>query len=703
METYILENEYQVTMNFEKGAICGIIFGNENILAGETPFFSVKIRDRQGKSRILSAFDCVFKGFDGKSAVYSHEQIDVSVLVQKKTDGLSWRLLVRNKTDDLLEWVEVASFGVAEKLKDEEGGIGEIVYPYNEGALITDMKKRMDSPFPYIEPEYPSLGKYSVFPNMLCSQFLAYIAKGCGVYLGLHDEERTTKHIDFRYGQGCIKLQMRTYCNARYGENYDMPFDCEMTLFKGDYFDACELYRNWFENHLPQGLKKIAETDDLPTWYGESPIVVAYPVRGKFDTDEMNPNGLYPYKNALPFLKEIATGTDSKVMSLLMHWEGTAPWAPPYVWPPYGGEKQFLEYVDEAHASDVLVGLYCSGLGWTQQSRLIAEYNVEAVFEKENLAEIMCVDSDGRLESKICKEQRLGYDVCPSCERAKKIFSDEFNKLVKSGVDYVQALDQNHGGGSYFCYSQRHNHVPAPGKWQAEETMGVLSRIENEKVLLGCESGAAEPFLAKLKFSDNRFNLNYYIGLPIPIYSFIYHEYVNNFMGNQICMMLSKEEYNYSYRCAYAFIAGDMFTSVIDDKGEIAYCWGSECFKFHAEKETSLTILKNLNAWRQKGGKKFLHTGRMVKPLPIACGKKSFVIENGSKLYVEEILTSAYEFDGEIAQFAVNYGLQPVAVELPKKMDAYTDPSLEKVIKGTSRIEIPALSAVMLKETEENV
>ena len=697
MNTFHLKDRNQIIIDFDKGTIQGIIFSDENLVRGETPFFSVKLRDKMGQTRIITAFDCAFQSFDGKCARYTHKDVDICIYITPKDNGLLWRLNVRNKTAELLEWVELASFGVAEKLQDEENGVGQIVYPYNEGALVTDMHKRMNSPFPYIEPEYPSLGKYSIFPNMISSQFLSYIANNYGVYLGLHDKERTTKHIDFRYGHGCIKLQMRTYCNVDYQENYEMPFDYDMTLFEGDYFDACALYRQWFENHLPKGVKKIIESNDLPSWYGESPIVVAYPIRGKFDTDEMKPNGLYPYKNALPFLGEIAEKTESKVMSLMMHWEGTAPWAPPYVWPPYGGENEFFEYLQEAHSSDVLVGLYCSGMGWTQQSNLIPDYNMEMTFAEEGLADIMCSDTDGRLHSKICKEQRLGYDVCPACERSKTMFAKEFNRLVQSGVDYVQALDQNHGGGSYFCYSQRHGHVPAPGKWQAEETVAMLSRIDNGQVLLGCESAAAEPFLANLKFSDNRFNLNYYIGIPIPIYSFIYHEYVNNFMGNQICMMLSKEEYNYSFRCAYSFIAGDMLTAVIDDKGQIAYCWGSECFKLHTEKTSALKILKNLNGWRQNGGKKFLHTGKMVKPLPIACRKNSFVIENGSLLQVDEVLTSSYEFEGERAQFIANYNLTPITVKLPQKATVYMDSLLENRLKDVEVLEIPALSAVMLE------
>lgn len=289
--------------------------------------------------------------------------------------------------------------------------------------------------------------------------------------------------------------------------------------------------------------------------------------------------------------------------------------------------------------------------------------------------------------------------MCPACEKSKEIFGKELTKLCQSGVDYVQAMDQNHGGGSYFCYRDKHGHVPAPGKWQAEETLALLKRIDRGQVLLGCESASADPFLSELQFSDNRFELCYYIGLPVPLYSYIYHEYVNNFMGNQICMMLSYEEYNYPYRVAHSFVCGDMLTAVIDDKQNIGYAWGGSCFKIHTDKGHAYAMLKNLNAWRQKGGKSFLHLGRMVKPLPLhTVGKNSFVLEDKSTLYVEKVLTSAFEYEGDVAQFAVNYNAAPITVTTEQSVDVYKNADMTDVDRGVCEFVIPAHSAVMLKK-----
>lgn len=689
-----------VTIDFECGEIAGIFHQTEQINAGRVPMFAVKLRDGAGRSRVISSTQCHFVSFDGEIARYTAQDVDVELLLKAENGGLIWRANVKNKTQDLLEWIELMSFSVCKALKDEPNGKGEIVYPYNEGCRVTNMAYRESMPFRYAEPDYPSKNTFSIFPNMIFSQFIAYMVGGYGVYLGMHDAERTTKHIDFCYAGEGIKLFMRAFCDVGYGEDYTMPFDSVMQVVDGDWYAAAEIYRQWFSHHLPDGLTKIGQATDLPAWYTQSPLVVAYPLRGRHDTDTSD-NGLYPYANAYPLLEDISQKTGSQVMALLMHWEGTAPWAPPYTWPPYGGETEFSAFVDGLHQRDMLAGLYCSGLGWTQVSNVDPSYCMEEEFDRMHLARCICCDTDGRIESTICTAQRVGFDFCPADKAVKEIFKTEFDKLCASKIDYVQALDQNHGGGSYFCYGKDHGHPPAPGKWQQTEVNALLSSIDKQGVLFGCESAAAEPFLSQLRFSDNRFELNYYVGEPIPVYGYLYHEYVNNFMGNQICAMLEKKENNFTYRLAYSFIAGDMLTVVMNGNGDLLYAWCDyiQPKEKKLDKSVVLPFIKTLNAWRRKGGKDFLCKGKMVVPEKINCGKQAFLLEDGKTyLMPDDALTVAYEYGGARAQFIVNYNLQPVAVSWATPCDVYLDCDLTALEKGISQLTLPPLSVVMLKK-----
>lgn len=698
MKIFQFNEKALVGVDFERGLITDILYEKLCLTKGQAPVFAVKLRDRMGKTQIVKSTECNFVSFEDGFAKYTSSYFDAILSVKEKNNALNFRFKVKNKTDKLLEWVELAPFSVDKKLKDE-GGKGEIVYPYNEGCLVTNMAYRESMPFKYVEPEYPSKNTFSIFPNMVFAQFIAYGVYGKGIYLGMHDNERTTKHVDFCYCNDSIKVFMRTFCNVSYGQDYEMPFDCVMKVYEGDWYNACDIYNEWFVNNLPNGLKKIDESNDLPKWYGESPLIVAYPLRGDCDTN-VKPNGMYPYKNALPYLEEIASKTQSKVMGLLMHWEGTAPWAPPYSWPPYGGEREFSLFTEEMHSKDMLVGLYCSGMGWTIQSNVDTTYNCEQKFKQLNIKNCLCANSNGEIESIICTSQRKGYDMCPASEKTKEILKTEFDTICKSNVDYLQALDQNHGGNAYFCYSDKHGHPPAPGKWQQEETNKLLSAIDKNGVLFGCESSASEPFLAQLRFSDNRFQLNYYVGTPIPIYSYLYHEYVNNFMGNQICAMLEKKDDNFTMRVAYSFIAGDMLTVVLGKDGNMLYSWCDyiQPIEKNLDKETTLTFIKNLNSWRQNGGKNFLHLGKMIKPIKVHCGKEKFLLEDMKTYFTpDSVLTSAYEYNGERVQFIVNYNLNEVNVSFDKEYDLFLDSQLEKSIKSANNIAIAPLSAVMIK------
>ena len=374
-------------------------------------------------------------------------------------------------------------------------------------------------------PEYPSLGCYGIFPNMISSQFEAIVYDGFGIYVGVHDKWRGVKGIDLFKREDATTPEIRIFTAGEYGCGVRTEFPVRIELFEGNWQSAAQIYREWFEENLPDGAVRIAENANLPDWYRDMPIVVTYPVRGLFDTDVMEPNALYPYKNALPLLDRISERVGSKIMVALMHWEGTAPWAPPYVWPPYGGEEELSDFADELHKRGGTLGVYCSGFGYTERSNLIPEYNNLASLEEGEVFGAFCKGPGDEIrKSKICTSQRSGYDICVKPEISKRILNEAYEPLLRANVDYVQMLDQNHGGGQYFCYASDHGHPPAPGRWMTDEMVSLLDGWQRSAPgkTFGCESAAAEPFMGNLRFSDNRFELCYHIGRPVPLYAYLY-------------------------------------------------------------------------------------------------------------------------------------------------------------------------------------
>ena len=690
-------NNVKVTINYLNKTISSLIFNNEELIYGDIPFFTIKMRTKNAEKRYISAKELSFEGFSEDFALFLNKEIDVKIKINQIDNGLNFNVEVINLTPDLIEQIEIMSLGLDPNLI-EEGGKGEIDIPYNEGARITSLKRRDENGFTYREVDYPSYGISYVYPNMISSPFMLYINDKKGIYLGMHDKSFTPKHIDVRLFEGVLKTEMSVFTNTNYGEDYKMDFDCKMIFFEGNFYDGCEIYREWFYKTHRDSYRTIKERyDELPKWYHESPVVVTYPVLGGKDSDtEMKEGGLYPYTNGLAVIDRFYEETNSKMMVVLMQWESTAPWAPPYVWPPYGDYQNFCLYRDELHARGHYLGVYTSGFGWTNKS-FRKEYDKTEEFERDNLAEIMCTDSNGYMKSTVVTDIRFGYDICPALDKSKQIFIDEAKKMVDADLDYVQILDQNHGGHPYFCYSDKHGHIPAPGSWQVVETKKILHAIDTSKCLLGCESAASEPYLGELMFSDNRYVLNYCVGEPIPIYAYLYHEFVNNFMGNQICYAMTDERYSLTFRMAYSFINGDMYTLVIDGEGKIHIAW---CNDIIVEDEMPLTLIKNTNKWRIGKFEEFLHLGKMVKPLEYECSKKTFGFTWGKEhTYVfDSVLSAAYTNGKDTYQFFINYDNIEEKITLPiSNLCIYFDNGSEPVYMEGNEIIVPPSSVIAVK------
>jgi len=654
-----------MTLNtdFSAGHVDSLIIAGKERVSSKIPLFRVGLRGSDGvltRTDAYSAKECTltengavysdFDGFDG---------LTVRVSLGDSDGEADWRICVDpGSRDKLVEWVDFPLVNLP-ALKENSADGGSVLFPYNEGALVDDINLRENTHFRHCEPEYPSEGLFAVFPNMVCSQMLGYIWDDCGLYIGAHDAKRGVKGIDFYGENGGVTMQFRLYCGVDFGEEYRQDYPVIWAAVGGRWEDAAERYRQWFETALPPRCKKIRDNENLPGWYEDSPLIVSYPVRGIHDMDKMDPNRLFPYTNALPLIDELREASGSRIMVLLMHWEGTAPWAPPYVWPPYGGEDNFIQFMDALHEKGDLLGVYCSGFGYTIQSNLIDEYNCQAEYDKRGLKAGMCAGPDNQVHiSRICTGQRSGYDICPASDTGREILREAYKPLLESGIDYAQILDQNHGGGQYFCYSRDHGHPPAPGAWMTENMQDMLSEWNAMagKTLFGCESAAAEPFVGNLLLSDNRFELNYFLGKAVPLYAYIYHEYLRNFMGNQVSCPFRSDVDSLRWRMAYSFAAGDCMTLVLTPDGILMPNWGTRDFEHAPDREKTLEMVKNLTRFYRDEAKPYLMNGRMIPAEDVQCASVEFEIIGRMRAF-PALHTSAWEAaDGKRAQVIVNPG-----------------------------------------------
>ena len=699
-----------VVFNEKKAQIESLCDLQREYVGEHIGIFKIAYLDQDGNSYRVEVEDMTFQSCEKDAsswkAVYKNDLLQV-IVYASIGEELEWKIDVDIQPEYILEWVNFPQIAVPHELKDN-GGTSKILWGYNEGGIIDNLEYRQSTFLKYCEPRYPSEPTTCIYPGIVESPFLAYYNEVSGLYFGAHDKEDHLKFIEICGFKKGILLEMRQYCNTYSGESYVMSFPMVMKSFQGEWQDAAQIYKDWFKKNKTEKFSPIEKNEMLPDWYGESPIVVADPVRGRHDGDIMNPNKMFPYINGLPHIERLEKELGSKIMVLLMHWEGSAPWAPPYEWPPYGGAEALQKYIDALHEKGHIIGVYCSGLGWTQYSRLVDNYNREAEFEEKNLKEVMCLSPKQELHyCKVVPGIRRGYDMCPSQQFVEDTLVGEVHHMCKAGIDYIQLMDQQHGGTSYFCYSKNHGHSPAPGKWQVDAMKKVYEAVTKEagKVLIGTESAAAEAYIPYLLFSDNRFGLNYGTGRPVPVYSFLYHEYINNFMGNQVCINFfydhKRSPENILERMAYSFCAGDMLTLILNENGDVSWNWGWRDLEDIPNQEDVLTFAANVNKWRRGIGKKYLHSGNMVKPYKVSCGMNTLYGPKGHEFQIEKIHTSAWQAaDGSLGQILVNYNTEEVECTITLPDGQYRlyreEANYTELSGGAYTLKIDRISAVLI-------
>ena len=656
MELNANRSGLQMTLG-PRGEVASIRHRGRELCVPAAEAFTLELLDRSGDALTLKSSEFAFDG-----AAYSDHPavpgLTVTLTVSVDDEGSAFRF--RPRVTGIPKSLVLSWFDGPQLVYPMHREF-RLLLPLHDGVVVDDPVRKGNRAYHPIG--FAKRGKPygSAFPGRAQFQFMAFYRENeGGVYFAAHDPHCATKAVEYDPGEEGVRLSLQTFTGCGFGEDYTPDWDYVVRGFDGSWQGAAELYRNWHES-------VFRPRADFPRWMEQSPFVMIYPVRGHgLDTGDMTPNCYYPYSRALPVVRRFRNELQAPVMALLMHWEGTAPWAPPYVWPPFGGEAMLAEFRDALHREGNLLGVYCSGTAWTCTSSILPEYAPGCTPEQEKM---MLRGPKGELGATVCNgvnSQRLGYDLCLAEPPARKIVTEEILKLADFDIDYAQFFDQNHGGGVHNCFARDHHHPPVPGAWQtamqADFMRGIAEtlRRRGKTMLLGCESAAAEPFAEFLALNDARAPFAGWIGDPVPLQQFILHGVTANFTGNQCGSRWScdfaRSPYSLNRRLAYGFHAGDLLSATLREEGDAHWCWALPWSEPGPAQGMLLELLRNLTRMRQAHPEYLLY-GRMLPDAVPVSGEtlEEFDPEGRAKPFPAFYHTTWEAPEGRRAVIAVNY------------------------------------------------
>ena len=209
----------ELEIDTKRGVISSLLLSGVQRCVCPAPLFNIRLRDEGGECFLVDSTSAGTVTEDESTVTYTGFATPFSALTVKVRVAadveIKWQIAIDNVPKEYaLEWVEFPKVHLPRLIDNDPAG-GKILFPYDEGIIVTD-----EGLLPRYEPEFPMSGAYFIFPNKLCSQFMAYLFDGVGLYIGAHDTQRSFKGVDFYKKDSALALQIRLYSGASYGEGY---------------------------------------------------------------------------------------------------------------------------------------------------------------------------------------------------------------------------------------------------------------------------------------------------------------------------------------------------------------------------------------------------------------------------------------------------------------------------------------------------
>jgi hypothetical protein len=567
-----------------------------------------------------------------------------------------WSLEVNNRTTS---WIGHIQFPVIKVPFDSPTSrdSSHILWSFADGALSGPVLPSMSvGGWGGRRYDAPEVWRYNNYPGEWSSaQLLAYYNDAGGLYLACDDARGLPKFIDPLMDKDGVMMGIGHYPGTRGPGVTTLPYHVVLGTFHGDWYAAAEIYRQWAVRQ-PFCRTKLAERSDVPKWLAESPLGIAFPMRGQGDWDPpaaVNPD-YTPLTNALPYLDKLAVAIEGPLMPIIFNWERGGPWVQPEAFPPLGGEAAVKEFMAKAKAKGWHPVIYGDGLCWVTAQKNTG-YDGMPYFRAHGGEAAAVLKWDGTLLENMGFNWRKNYAACVGTEAGRRMILGMTRGMVELGPEVVQQFDQ--GPGPLACYAKGHGHPPVPGPWMTESFNSLVksdlevARSVNPHIVMSCEGAPPESYLQDFQIWDARVTL-------CPLYSFLYHEYGNGFEGfytnrvNDEALRLS---------AARALVNGYLVDFTLREKGRIEYDWDQTWTRAVPDQAAILDWAKRINHFRAGVARDYLVFGRMLRPWTV-----SGVAERDFGWGREPVVQSAtwQAQDGRIGVVLANYGDLPASPRL---------------------------------------
>lgn len=519
-----------------------------------------------------------------------------------------WTLDLDNRTD---LWIAHVQFPVIQIPFDDavDGHSSFLLSSISDGMLSGPVEPSMAAdPWGGIGRNTPEIWRYNNYPGQWVStQLMAYYNDAGGLYVACDDNTGMPKFIAPLMEDDGVTLGLGHYPGTRGPSKGNLGYNVVVGTFHGDWYAAAEIYREWASKQ-PFCAIKLSDRTDCPKWIADSPVGIAFPMRGQSDWDgPAKENAEYtPATNALPYLEKVARALESPLMPIVFNWEHTGPWVQPDAFPPLGGSATMTEFMARAKEKGWHPIIYGDGLCWVTWQKN-TDYDGMPYFNAHDGKAAVVLGWDGTLLQDRWA-WRSNYVACVGTPAGRQMVEGMTRGMSEFGPAVIQQFDQ--GPGPRACYSSEHKHPPVPGPWMSAAFNDLLNadakaaRSITPTVAMSCEGAPPETSLQHFQIWDARTR-------NCPLYAFLYHEYANGHDGfytnrvNDAALRLS---------VARALVTGYMMNFTLRNGGLIEYDWDQPWTSAIPDQAAISDWIKRSNHFRASIAKPYLIFGKMLRP-----------------------------------------------------------------------------------------